>query len=599
MRKSLLILLFGLLILASGSAQKKVHFKWIEDYHLVDARKEIKLPNIPGFKTLKCDFHMHTIFSDGIVLPSERVNEAWREGLDVIAITDHSTPMPKYMVADYNTSWKMAVNTAKKRGIMLVKAIEYTKSEPVGHLNIFFVNDANVYSQNTLLPDEALDQAKKEGAFVVYNHPGWPDKNSDLDEFHLRNIKKGNIQGVEVINGNEFYPLAIDYCDSMGMAPFSNTDIHSPIQANYNINKTHRNLTLVFARSSSEESLKEAMFARRTLAVAGDIIAGSSELIAPLMKSSIEVKNFISSEFDFSCDLVNHSDITYTLYGPEHRRIVLPANRTIQLNEVLGESEIVYEVINAWVDSKNHLKLPLHFLFTSDDEVMMPFTDQNLTFIDPSQPIMLKCLTHEAKIYYTTDGSEPDIDGQIYISPIKVENSALLKARAYKEGMKPGRVFKRQILLNSTHKALKMKASKNGLSYKYFEGDFLSVSELGSKGRKVSEGIVEAPSLTLAQKEDHFGFIFNGFILAPSTGEFEFFLESDDGALLKIDGIEVANNDGSHSRKSVSGRIALEKGLHAIEISYFDDYEDHELFLFWKTPNEDKTLIEPGCFFVQ
>lgn len=599
MKKSLLLLLSGLLFFASGSAQEKVHFKWIEDYHLVDARKEIKIPDIPGFKTLKCDFHMHTIFSDGIVLPSERVNEAWREGLDVIAITDHSTPMPKYVIADYNTSWKMAVNTANRRGIMLVKAIEYTKSEPVGHLNIFFVKDANVYSQDNLLPDEALDQAKKEGAFVVYNHPGWPDKNSDLDEFHLRNIKKGNIQGVEVINGNEFYPLAIDYCDSMGIAPFSNTDIHSPIQANYNTSKTHRNLTLVFASGSSEESLKEAMFAKRTLAIAGDIIAGKSELIAALFKSSIEVKNFSSSEFDFSCDLVNHSDITYTLYGPEQRRIVLPANRTVQMSEVLGESEIVYEVINTWVDSKNHLKLPLHFLFTTGDEVMMPFTGQKLTFIDPNQPIALECLTPGAKIYYTTDGSEPDIDDLLYTGPFKINHSALLKARAFKEGMKPGRVFKRQILLNSIHKALKMKASKNGLSYKYFEGDFLSVTEIESKGLKISEGIVGAPNLSLAQKEDHFGFVFSGYVLAPATGEYEFFLESDDGALLKIDGIELANNDGSHSRKSVTGRIVLEKGFHAIEIRYFDDYEDHELFLFWKTPKEDKALIEPEYFFVQ
>ncbi len=32
---------------------------------------------------------MHTVFSDGNVWPSVRVAEAWQEGLDVIAITDH------------------------------------------------------------------------------------------------------------------------------------------------------------------------------------------------------------------------------------------------------------------------------------------------------------------------------------------------------------------------------------------------------------------------------------------------------------------------------------------------------------------------------
>lgn len=49
----------------------------------------ISVPDIPGFITLKCDFHMHTVFSDGHVWPSFRVNEAIRDGLDVISLTEH------------------------------------------------------------------------------------------------------------------------------------------------------------------------------------------------------------------------------------------------------------------------------------------------------------------------------------------------------------------------------------------------------------------------------------------------------------------------------------------------------------------------------
>jgi len=52
-------------------------------------RKTINVPDIPGYKTLKYDFHMHTIFSDGVVWRTVRVDEVWNEGLDVIAITDH------------------------------------------------------------------------------------------------------------------------------------------------------------------------------------------------------------------------------------------------------------------------------------------------------------------------------------------------------------------------------------------------------------------------------------------------------------------------------------------------------------------------------
>ena len=61
-----IILLFSLLIAVSVSAQDRV---------------EINIPDIPGYRTLKCDFLMHTVFSDGDVWPTVRVQEAWAEGL--------------------------------------------------------------------------------------------------------------------------------------------------------------------------------------------------------------------------------------------------------------------------------------------------------------------------------------------------------------------------------------------------------------------------------------------------------------------------------------------------------------------------------------
>ena len=60
----------------------------------VKARRELRLPEIDGYQLLKCDFHVHTIFSDGIVWPTLRVQEAWEEGLDAIAITDHIEGQP-------------------------------------------------------------------------------------------------------------------------------------------------------------------------------------------------------------------------------------------------------------------------------------------------------------------------------------------------------------------------------------------------------------------------------------------------------------------------------------------------------------------------
>ena len=52
-------------------------------------RNEIQVPNLDGLITLKCDFHIHTVFSDGLVWPTVRVDEAYREGLDAISLTEH------------------------------------------------------------------------------------------------------------------------------------------------------------------------------------------------------------------------------------------------------------------------------------------------------------------------------------------------------------------------------------------------------------------------------------------------------------------------------------------------------------------------------
>jgi 3',5'-nucleoside bisphosphate phosphatase len=51
-------------------------------------RQLLPVPDLPGFHTLKGDFHLHTVFSDGNVWPTVHVQDAWRDGLDVIAFTE-------------------------------------------------------------------------------------------------------------------------------------------------------------------------------------------------------------------------------------------------------------------------------------------------------------------------------------------------------------------------------------------------------------------------------------------------------------------------------------------------------------------------------
>ena len=69
---------------------------------------------------------------------------------------------------------------------------------------------------------------------------------------------------------------------------------------------------------------------------------------------------------------------------------------------------------------------------------------------------------------------------------------------------------------------------------------------------------------------------------------------SDDGSTLAIDGAMVVDNDGPHSATEQSGAIALEKGLHPVEILMFEDAGQDLLRVSWRGPGMDAKAIVPG-----
>ena len=91
-----------------------------------------------------------------------------------------------------------------------------------------------------------------------------------------------------------------------------------------------------------------------------------------------------------------------------------------------------------------------------------------------------------------------------------------------------------------------------------------------------------------------------GFIKVPKAGEYEFLLTSDDGAILTIDGKEVANNDGLHDVKSVTGKTSLSEGLHSFEIQYLEGQGEEVLRLEWMPPGRELFgLIPADAYFTE
>jgi predicted metal-dependent phosphoesterase TrpH len=287
-------------------------------------------PDIAGFVTLKTDFHQHTVFSDGDVWPTIRVREALREGLDAISLTEHLEYQPHkddIPHPDRNRSFSLAAQEAKNHGLLMIHGSEITRSEPVGHSNAIFISDANVLkAKDSLTP---FVEAKKQNAFVFWNHPAWyaqsPTGNPIMSEFQKERIANGELHGIEVINSVDYAEESLALALEHNLTIMGTSDIHGLIDWDYFEKGHHRPITLVFAKDKSISALQEALFAGRTVAVYNELLVGKAEYLSPLIKACIDIKKAsyindtqvlrIQLENNSSSDLLFENSMPYNFYS--------------------------------------------------------------------------------------------------------------------------------------------------------------------------------------------------------------------------------------------------------------------------------------------
>lgn len=284
-------------------------------------RREIKIPDVPGYVTLKCDFHMHTVFSDGRVWPSVRAEEAWREGLDAFAITDHIEYQAhkEDVRKDLNRSYEIARGSAEALGLQIIKGAEITKEMPPGHLNAIFLKDVKVL--DTKEWKDAVKAAAEQEAFVFWNHPGWreqqPEGKSVWYAEHTELYEKGWLHGIEVVNGNEYYPRAHKWCLEKKLTMVGNSDVHNPTNLDYEFHKgEHRTVTLVLAKEKSKKAIKEALRDRRTVIYWKNNLIGEEKYLRAIFNESIDIINpdvTIKGEGAVNIQIRNKSEIDFEL----------------------------------------------------------------------------------------------------------------------------------------------------------------------------------------------------------------------------------------------------------------------------------------------
>ena len=278
--------------------------------------RAITFPDVEGYHTLKVDLHMHTVFSDGKVWPNIRVEEALKDGLDAIAITEHLEYQPHRADIphpDRNRAFDIAQEAAGDRGLLVIRGSEITRSMAPGHANAIFLEDANPLLKDDV--EDAYTAARAQGAFIFWNHPAWlaqaPDGVPPLSPLHRNLIETDRLHGIEVVNMYDFSAEALQIALDYNLTILGTSDIHGLIDWDFDIpGGGHRPITMVFAEERTEASLKEALFEGRTAVWFNDMLIGREQHILPLLEATLEVIKFeyVGREKVARVTIANHSD---------------------------------------------------------------------------------------------------------------------------------------------------------------------------------------------------------------------------------------------------------------------------------------------------
>jgi hypothetical protein len=181
---------------------------------------------------------------------------------------------------------------AENHNLVVVNGSEITRRMPPGHNNAIFLSDAN-----KLLVDDSIAvfrEAKKQGAFVFWNHPNWISQRKDgiatLTDVHRFLIKEKLLDGIEVVNDQTYSDEALQIALDNNLTIMGTSDIHSLIDWDFKVPQGgHRPVTLVFAKEKTAESIREALMNRRTVAFYKNLLIGRDEFLVPLLESSLKV----------------------------------------------------------------------------------------------------------------------------------------------------------------------------------------------------------------------------------------------------------------------------------------------------------------------
>ncbi len=184
------------------------------------------------------------------------------------------------------------------------------------------------------------------------------------------------------------------------------------------------------------------------------------------------------------------------------------------------------------------------------------------------------------RVFYTIDGSTPDVRSSIYKTPItfwlQKDEVKTLKTVVVNSVGRKSSIYTATIVRGKVLPAVEPTGKTPGVNYSlYVPSNAYAQDTEPIKGETKSIGLQQ-----FAQRIDPkqtFGVTFEGFLNVPVDGVYEFQIDSTWNRSLSIDGQELIDEAGTKDRAVKSAIVPLKAGWHKILIRY--DHGDGDTFL--------------------
>lgn len=200
-------------------------------------------------------------------------------------------------------------------------------------------------------------------------------------------------------------------------------------------------------------------------------------------------------------------------------------------------------------------------------------------------------------IRYTLDGSEPGASSPAYARPLRVRvdrGPVTVAARLVTPDGREGPIRRATFSRAVPRPAALVDAElEPGFFMDVFHGSFRRVGDLERRGQEpVRRERTEAVAIPEGVPAEGFGLRFRGYLAVPRTGVYTFRLTSDDGSVLRLGGVVAVDHDGPHAASEKEGQFALARGMHPMEVLYFQATGGRALKLEWAGPDGVFTPVD-------